>query len=635
MQSLTNARIHFNPQGTPVATDFDDIYFSNEGGMAETDYVFLQQNALPYRWPLHQRAFFHVLETGFGTGANFLLCWQRFRAFRTSYPTATCQRLYFSSFEKYPLSKADLQQALACHVSLQEQCEQLLQAYPPPVAGCHRLIFDDGQVILDLWQGDVNALLPQLPAQNKVDAIFLDGFAPAKNPDMWQTTLFEQLFRLSKADTTLATFTCAGLVKQGLSAAGFQIKKVKGFGRKREMLTASVAATTSDGQLPGFTQQNISALPTVSNEVTIIGGGLAALCSAYALVRRGVKVNLLCKDSDVAQGASHNRQGALYPNLPVNISPTGLWHCQAFHFARQFYQACQQSGMQFPLALCGVLHLATTTQLAERQQKMAQQASWPPSLLRFVDAKEATALAGIPLSHSGIFIPQAGWLAPQAFCLSLYQFLTNTPLFKASFNCEINALEATHDGWQLTTAEQQLTANTLLIATGADLTQLAPLAHLPLNRVRGQVSHIRAEALTPLKTVICHKGYLTPDWQGLHCIGATFDRKATVAALSDTDDLENIQQLTDQLALPELVNKIQLVSAKAAFRGTIPDHLPLAGLVNNNKPELWVHAGLGARGLLFAPLLAEILACQLTGEPLPAATTTLELLSAQRFKRTI
>lgn len=637
MQSLSHARIHFNPQGTPVATDFDDIYFSNEGGLAETEYVFLQQNALPARWPLHSQTFFHILETGFGTGANFLLCWQRFRAFRAQHPTAPCQRLYFSSFEKYPLSLADLRQALTCHTHLQEQCELLLQAYPSPVAGCHRLVFDHGQVILDLWQGDVNALLPELPAENKVDAIFLDGFAPAKNPDMWQNTLFEQLFRLSHSQTTLATFTCAGLVKRGLSTAGFQINKVKGFGRKREMLTATIPAKTaieSDAEtvLQKITHQEITVPQPIHNEITIIGGGLAALCSAYALVRRGVKVKLLCADPEVALGASHNRQGALYPNLPIKLGAAGLWHCQAFHFARQFYQDCLQRGIDFPMQFCGLLHLATTPQLMERQNKMAQQQSWPKSLVRFVEATEASALAGIPLQHTGIFIPEAGWIAPQAFCQALFGYLKTQSIFTAVFDCKLINLQQSETGWQLHTSQQQLSAETLLIATGADLTQLAPLAHLPLNKVRGQVSHVQSAMLAPLKTVICHKGYLTPGWQGLHCIGATFDRAATAAVVTEADNHANIQQLAQQLAMTELTSEIKLDSAKAAFRGTIPDHLPLAGKVTNNQPPLWVHAGLGARGLLFAPLLAEILACQLTSEPVPAATSTLQLLSPQRFK---
>ncbi|WP_423185758.1 bifunctional tRNA (5-methylaminomethyl-2-thiouridine)(34)-methyltransferase MnmD/FAD-dependent 5-carboxymethylaminomethyl-2-thiouridine(34) oxidoreductase MnmC [Alishewanella sp. d11] len=630
MQSISNAKIHFNPQGTPVATEFDDIYFSNEGGLAETEYVFLQQNALPERWHTHPHAFFHILETGFGTGANFLLCWQRFRSFKAQHPAATCQRLYFSSFEKYPLSLADLRQALASHSMLQTECEQLLAAYPPPTPGCHRLVFEHGQVILDLWQGDVNALLPQLPAQNKVDAIFLDGFAPAKNPDMWQSSLFEQLFRLSHSNTTLATFTCAGLVKRGLTAAGFHIQKVKGFGRKREMLTAT--ATFSAETTVALQAQQSSTAMQPNLAVTIVGGGLAALCSAFALVRRGLNVRMLCADAAVAEGASHNRQGALYPNLSVSLSPASLWHCQAFYFARQFYQLCQQQGIDFPLQFCGLLHLATTTPLAERQKKMALQQSWPTSLVRFVEAAEASTLANIPLQHRGIFIPDAGWLAPQAFCQALFTYLNAQANFSAHFNCKVTQILPAGSGWQVHSAHQVFDTANLLVATGADLTQLSPFVQLPLNRVRGQVSHVQSAILSSLETVICHKGYVTPAWQGLHCVGATFDRTATEAAVTAADNDSNIQELAQQLNLSELKTDLIIDSAKAAFRGTLPDHLPLAGQLNHSQPNLWVQAGLGARGLLFAPLLAEILACQLSGEPIPASDATLGMLSPQRFK---
>lgn len=271
MPKLTHAKIHFNDQGTPVASDFDDVYFSNDGGMAETDYVFLQQNGLPQRWQHHGASAFHIIETGFGTGANFLLTWLRFRQFRQAFPAAKCQRLYFSSVEKFPLSHADLSRALAVHSELSELCQLLLDAYPLCVPGCHRLSFDNGAVVLDLWFGDVNALLPQLSAA--ADAIYLDGFAPSKNPDMWQDSLFSNLARLSHAGCTVATFTAAGLVKRGLQQAGFQVQKVKGFGRKREMLTAVMA-------------KELTADTPKVRQVTIIGGGIASLCSALALTQR-------------------------------------------------------------------------------------------------------------------------------------------------------------------------------------------------------------------------------------------------------------------------------------------------------------------------------------------------------------
>lgn len=611
---IHNARIHFNEQGTPVASDFDDIYFSNEGGLAETDYVFLQQNGLPLRWHSHPAAAFHIIETGFGTGANFLLTWHYFRLFRQQQPQAVCQRLYFSTFEKFPLTKTDLAQALQAHPQLQQQCEQLLTAYPPAIPGCHRLTFDEGKVILDLWLGDVNELLPQLP-YSKVDAIYLDGFAPGKNPDMWQPELFNQLASRCSSGSTLATFTAAGLVKRGLQDAGFRVSKIKGFGRKREMLVATCDAMTN-------------ATPA-TDEIIIAGGGIAALSAALCLIKRKIPVRLVCADPQVALRASHNHQGAIYPNLHASQTPDSLLHCQAFYFARQFYQYYHQLGLDFGMDWCGVLHLASNDNLQQRQQKILSQQLWPDSLMQAVNAQQASDIAGLPLPHGGIYFPDAGWLSPQAFCQSVLTFLLQHPGFNFHAECQVTEVQQQADGrWLLQTTKGEMIAKHVIWATGADLPALSQTATLPVNKVRGQVSHISQPAMAQLKTVLCHKGYITPAWHGLHAVGATFDRKAETAFTAASDDIENIELVNQQLLQPVWFAGAKAESAKAAFRATVPDHLPLFGQLAQG---LYVFGTLGARGLLLAPLLAETLACQLSNEPSPLDMALLNRLSPQRF----
>jgi tRNA 5-methylaminomethyl-2-thiouridine biosynthesis bifunctional protein len=234
-------------------------------------------------------------------------------------------------------------------------------------------------------------------------------------------------------------------------------------------------------------------------------------------------------------------------------------------------------------------------------------------------------------------LPLAGWLAPQAFCQALWRYLSRQPHFNYQFNCRVDQLTAEANGWLLHTATATLKAQQLLIANGAELTRLAPLTSLPVNRVRGQVSHVAAPALAALRTVLCHKGYLTPAWQGLHCVGATFDRHADSAEVRATDDQQNITELRQQLQSPEWSKQLTVDSAKAAFRATVPDYLPLCGryrLTDNPTPAtLWLNVGLGARGLLFAPLQAEILAAHLSGEPIPLGLTGLQLLSPERFMK--
>ncbi|GAB59334.1 bifunctional tRNA (5-methylaminomethyl-2-thiouridine)(34)-methyltransferase MnmD/FAD-dependent 5-carboxymethylaminomethyl-2-thiouridine(34) oxidoreductase MnmC [Rheinheimera nanhaiensis] len=621
MSKLSHAKIHFNDQGTPVAADFDDVYFSNDGGLAETDYVFLQHNGLPKRWQAHPRSAFHIIETGFGTGANFLLSWLRFRQFRAQHPKACCQRLYFSSVEKFPLSHADLTRALTVHSELSELCQQLLNAYPLAVSGCHRLSFDHGTVMLDLWFGDVSTVLPQL--DTPADAIYLDGFAPSKNPDMWQDSLFSQLYRLSRPGTQLSTFTAAGLVKRGLLQAGFSVTKVKGFGRKREMLTACLSDTPTAVTAP---EQSAP----LDGAVTIIGGGIASLCSALALTQRGITVTLLCEDADVACQASQNRQGAVYPNLHANLTDDSQLHVQAFLYARRFYQHWQQQGLDFAMDWCGLLHIASNSQLQQRQHKLIANGFWPEQLVQQVDPHAATELAGLPLAQGGIYFPLAGWLNPQQFCRQALAYLTKLSHFSVQFNCKVSAIRKNDGLWHISSNQQAYQCSTLLLACGSALNQFAQTAGLALNKIRGQVSHVENTAMAPLKTVLCHKGYITPQWQGLHSVGATFDRQGTEAVVTEADNSENLALVQAQLHQPAWFAQSRVKSAAAAFRATLPDHLPVAGPVPE-QPALYLLGGLGARGIMLSPLLAELIACQICAEPLPLSLTLRQKISASRF----
>ncbi len=628
MQAIQTAKIHYNDQGTPVSDLFGDVYFSNESGLEETQYVFLQQNGLPDRWLQHPAEYFHIIETGFGTGLNFLLAWHNFRQALAAAPTMRCQRLYFSSFEKYPITHADLKLALTQWPSLAPLAAQLLAQYPPALPGCHRLQLDNGQVILDLWLGDVHDSMPQLSLHNLADAWFLDGFAPSKNPQMWQPELFSQMARLSKPGCTVATFTSAGLVRRGLNEVGFQVRKIKGYGRKREMSVGIFAAPESE---PAPVSTTLAAVA----DICIVGGGLASVCLALALVSRGQKVHLICKDPEIASGASHNRQGALYPQLQSTFSAVSAFHVHAFEFARRFYQSLQNHKFEFPHDLCGVLTLACTEQLALRQQKISQQPVFSTTVLQALTQQQASEVAGVSLPFPGLFFPQGGWIAPQLFCQAAVKYLQQQAGFSVQFDCELQEAVFEHSTglWQLTIPQGMLQSTKLCIATGAALTTLDATAHLPVKQVRGQVSHVRCDDMAGLKTVICHQGYITPgdatfSGQTEHCVGATFDRSRQQAIELEEDNRANLALVNKVLQQPAWFNNALVTSAKAGVRATIPDHLPLAGQLAN---QMWLLGGLGARGLLFAPLLAEHLAAALCGEPTPLPVEVAALVSPLRF----
>lgn len=205
--------------GTPVSTRFDDPYFSLQDGLAETRHVFLAGNDLPARF----RDGFHIGELGFGTGLNFLTALKAFRDARTP------GRLRFTSFEAYPMAMTDLARALTAWPEL--PTDALLSGgsrLPDRITG--------PDFELTIVAGDARATLPDWPGQ--ADAWFLDGFSPVKNPELWQPDLLSQVAAHTSPDGTAATYSAAGHVRRGLEAAGFEVTRAPGFGRKRHMTRA-------------------------------------------------------------------------------------------------------------------------------------------------------------------------------------------------------------------------------------------------------------------------------------------------------------------------------------------------------------------------------------------------------------
>ncbi|MBM3350420.1 MAG: tRNA (5-methylaminomethyl-2-thiouridine)(34)-methyltransferase MnmD [Betaproteobacteria bacterium] len=222
----------------PYSAEYQDVYFSTENGLLETEYVFLQGNDLRQRWQQPDLQSFTIIETGFGTGLNFLCTLKLWLA--TAPPQAI---LHFISTEKHPLTLHDISCALTLWPELSNYNTELLAQYSCLLDGKCIALYNH-RVRLSLLIGDATEQLTQ--AQHRADAWFLDGFSPAKNPDMWQPALFEQMARLSHPATTLATFTSAGFVRRGLTVAGFLVKKRTGFGKKREMICGQYAGAKND-----------------------------------------------------------------------------------------------------------------------------------------------------------------------------------------------------------------------------------------------------------------------------------------------------------------------------------------------------------------------------------------------------
>ncbi|EIS3744228.1 bifunctional tRNA (5-methylaminomethyl-2-thiouridine)(34)-methyltransferase MnmD/FAD-dependent 5-carboxymethylaminomethyl-2-thiouridine(34) oxidoreductase MnmC [Aeromonas hydrophila] len=649
--SLHHARLDWNEAGTPVSSEFGDVYFSNDNGLSETRYVFLQQNRLPARFSHHDSDIFVIGETGFGTGLNFLAT---MAAFLEQAPqSGNGARLHFISFEKYPLTREDLRKALAAWPELATFSQPLIAQWPLPVAGCHRLLFAGGRIRLDLWFGDIKEMLPQVPhpADGLVDAWYLDGFSPAKNPEMWTQELFDGLAHLARPHATIATFTCAGFVRRGLIAAGFAMQKVKGHGSKREMLAGERAEKQPQQTIAPWYARPAGR----AGEVLIIGGGIASAMTALSLVERGRKVTLLCQDGEPATGASGNRQGALYPLLNGEHDALSRFYSLAFGFARSRLLALAE---RHPIAfsLCGVTQLGYDDKSTAKLAKMAQ-GPFPPELMQVLSEPEVEQVVGLPCGHGGVSYPQGGWLCPADLTRAAIQEAQASGLFEVAFNTEVVAMAEQADGWQVESRDgRHWQAPNLVVAAGHQLPALIPFAELPLYPVRGQVSHAPTSAsLSKLNTVLCYDGYLTPAHHDHHCIGASYGRNQTDLEFRTDEQAQNqarLQACLPQQSWPAEVD-VSGNQARVGVRSASRDHLPVVGPVaclakladhyaglqgdQQNAPPLPLHPGLyvlgalGSRGLCSAPLCGELLASEICGDPLPLAADLLEALHPARY----
>lgn len=635
--------------GQPYSPHYGDVYFSRDSGLDETRHVFLHHNQLQERWADLSRNHFTIAETGFGTGLNFLCAW---RLWREIAPKTA--RLYFISIERFPLNFDDLERALTLWPELAEEASALLLQYRMLSPGWHRLQFDNGKVCLTLIIGDVLESLPLIRA--RVDAWFLDGFAPSKNPEMWQQPVFEQMARSSGPGTTFATFTSAGIVKRGLQQAGFDVHKTAGHGRKREMLCGifqsdaivNPVKVLPDSESPQAIVKTVKVMPDIMDaeapHAIVIGAGIAGTSSAHALASRGWKVTLIERHGAIAQEASGNPLGVLYPRLAGQDIVLSRLAMHGYLNTLRLISRLDLDESQY--SQCGLLQTAFDARELARCEAIAAR-ELPAEIVRYVDTDEATSIAGVRLHHPALHFPAAGWVDPVAFCQALAKH-SDIRLLPAN----ALRLKQVDGGWQVWDAEHCIAEAAIVIVAGANETAgFDQTSHLPLEPVRGQITFASAAPTSAkLKTVLCSDGYVSPAHKGQHFIGATFSAHDRSLDVRDSDHESNLAML--RRLCPDIyagIDKTQL-SGRAALRCATPDYLPMVGPVLDhaalaaNPPRhtadpaslpwlqgLYINTGHGSKGLINAPLCAEMLASAICGEPSPVDSKLLAALDPNRF----
>ena len=645
---MPNAQIDWDDQGRPLSRVFDDVYFSDKSGLEETRYVFIEQNALRERFsalPAHGQLV--IGETGFGTGLNFLCAWQLFE--QTARPEA---RLHFISAEKYPLTRADLERALALWPELATYSEQLLAAYFAIHPGFQTLTLANGRVTLTLLIGDALEQLPQLDAQ--IDAWFLDGFAPAKNPEMWTPELFAQLARLAAPDATISTFTSTGWVRRSLNEAGFKMRRTPGIGHKWEILRGHFVGVP-EGTSASIVKPWFARPPHLSSErkALVIGGGLSGCASANSLARRGWQVYLLERHERLAKEASGNPQGVLYLKLSAHGTTLSQLIVSGFGYTRRVLEQLQR-GRDWDE--CGVLQLGFNAKEAQRQAQLA--AAFPHALVHLLDPPQAQTVAGVELAHGGLFYPEGGWVHPPALC----QYQAMHPNVHVLTHHEVVQLNKVGDLWQACQGEQVLASAPVVVLAGAAEVKRFPAAsHLPLKRIRGQITQLlETQNSTALQTVVCAEGYIAPGRLGEHTLGASFDfhnEDLTTTPAGHQGNLDLLHEISPALAqkLGDEQMNPEALRGWAAFRCTSPDYLPIVGPLADLQlfthtygvlrkdarqvplidcpwlDGLYVNSGHGSRGLITAPLSGEILAAWINNDPLPVPRSIAEACHPNRF----
>ena len=487
--------------------------------------------------------------------------------------------------------------------------------------------FPSDNVSLTLLVGDVEQTLPKLKAT--VDAWFLDGFSPSKNPEMWKEDLYETMAKLSTNGTTFSTYTSAGKVKRGLEAVGFKIEKVKGYGNKKDMLCGRFSKEASSDH-------------TYPKHVIVIGAGIAGSATSYALARRGCKVTLIERHSRIACEASGNPIGIIYPRLS-----TGEAILNKLALSGYLYTIRLLKKIDLKFNCCGVLQLAFNGREATRIKSVADQ-GLPETLVKPVNSQEASDIANIQLHHEGLFFSEAGFINPPELCKKLIE----DPNISTKLHTQAIELKYVDNLWEVWEEGNLISkATTVVICNANEALRFKQTEHTELIPARGQITLFPENSITKkLKTVLCTDSYLTPSHDQIHCIGATFYPNNKSTEIEEMDNSENLKSL-ENISL-EFKTDMDLsdVKGRASLRCTTDDYLPSVGPLldvdimraeppryNTNPTRLpwiqglFINTGHGSKGLTNAPICGEVIASAIFGEPQIIDSKILAAIDPNRF----
>lgn len=636
------AKIEF-ADGQVYSPRYDDIYYNRDDGAAESRYVFLQGSHLPTRW--QGRPFFCISESGFGTGLNFLVTLQAWLD-----DPRRCERLDYFSIEAYPLKPKHLRRIHEYWPEYAGHSKFLIEQYPELDRGCHTLSFAQGRVQLHLLFDTLEHVLDEYDFH--ADCWYLDGFAPAKNPSMWEAAVLHGIASHSFPGASLATFTAASAVRRNLEYAGFDVTRRKGYGRKREMLQATLNCRQTKPRFlddaPWFHPPGIDPPP---ENVAVIGAGIAGAQIAWHLAQRGMKVTVIEARSNFACGASGNTAGILAPKFTASPSQGEGFYIDAFLYQLRQIKLLENQGHPIEFSQNGLLQLAHNSVTEKRFDKMVARKDLPKTLIAMGSAYTFDKTLGCCADRHGPFSSLAGSLSPASLCRALLSH----PGVELRCDLAVNRITRGRARPELCLSNGGVfAADAVVVANGHDSNLLIP--DIPVIPVRGQTSQAELKTSAGPLPAVDHEAYLVqnPANERQMIFGATYQRENRDTSLREEDTLDNLQRL--ERGLPGISQQLQNIeSGHAGVRATTYDRWPLVGPVPDTlfyqreyadigqgkkfKPypeaqyrtRLYLLSGLGSRGLCSAAYGANLLAHIMTGQPAPADRHTLHALHPARF----
>ena len=578
---------------TLFSKEFDDLYSSAKGAVAECNHVFIKGNNLKERFEnLGENSKFYIGEIGFGIGINFLTTCKSWLDH-----TKQNQVLEFYSFDKYLFRLSDFKTLNVSCPDLKEYISELERNYPRNIQGAQKISLFGGRIILNLIIGEIDNTQEYIKLMDKVDAWYFDGFSPSKNPDLWSIKLFKCIHKSCHENTTFSTYTSSGLVKNNLTESGFNHSRAMGFSDKRHMLKGTV-----DTQL----KKNTS-----NTKVAVIGSGIAGCVLSYTLAKKGIEVDLYEKSDSICSGASSHELLVTYPRLSAHDTAFGSFTLHSYIFATNFYKQLKTDAWK----KTGVIILNHDEATEKRQSSLLEKRA-DGEIYRYIDPDEASEISGIDIKLNGLIYEDAGYILPEEMC----KFLIESPKINIFTSSHIKSIKKNREVFNLNIGKKKFEYQNVCVCAGSETANIVDIDGISIKR--GQVTHIESlDNISRIKLPICAKGYISPRVNNIHLVGSSYSDSEDTD-LSEEEHLYNLNNL--KLVIDEEMN---VITGQTGHRAVSKDHMPVVGM----KDGIYINTCHGSRASVTAPISAEIIASMIVDEAPPLMGRELESLSPERF----